>query len=92
MTEKLSGMEMMLNSLLKAAGFDPSVIRKNIEDAAGSFKGAIDALASRLDAIDNRMAQIDARLQRIEIAMDIAPENGESDKHAPRQIAAHKSE
>lgn len=86
MAEKLSGMEMMLNSILKAAGFDPSIIKKNIEDAASSFKGAIDALAMRLDTIDKRLETIDARLQRIEIQMDIAPENGETDS-APKRLA-----
>ena len=65
MTEKPSGMEMMLNSLLKAAGFDPKLIVQNVENFAQQFQGALAQLQARLDMID-------ARLERLEIALEVA--------------------
>jgi len=79
--QKLSGMEQMLNSLLKAAGFDPRQITENIDKTVKGFQGAMQALQDRLDKIDQRQTIIDARLERIEIHLAISPrteDNGET--------------
>lgn len=73
--EKLSGMEMMMNSLLRAAGFDPTELRENITQGITGFQTAIKALQSRLD-------QIDARLERIENHLEISA--GSADNERPR--------
>ena len=74
---KLSGMEMMLNSLLKAAGFDPNEIAKNIQITVKGFQDATVALQKRLDAIHAEQQLMNARLERIEMALDIQVENGD---------------
>lgn len=67
--QKLSGVEMMLNSLLKATGFDPSVLKSQIEQTINGFEMATKLLQQRLD-------QIDARLERLEIHLGISHPQG----------------
>ena len=62
MNAKPSGMEMMLSSLMKAAGFDPKQLEKAITETVDGFRNMVVQLGVRLDAIDARQAVMDARL------------------------------
>jgi hypothetical protein len=74
MAEKMSGMEMMLASALRAAGFDPVAIKANIEQFVGSLVSSIQGLHSKADNNAIVQAEILARLKRIEAKMDIPAE------------------
>ena len=83
---KLSGMEQLMHSLLKAAGFDPDILAKDV----GSI---VTALQSRLDEIDkNQLSivatqqEISARLERIELALEISVESTNSNQ--PRRLTS----
>jgi len=75
---KPSGMEMMLMSLMRSAGFDPNEIAKNIALTVKGFQDATTALALRLEAIDQKQNQIAAQLERIELALEIRTETGDT--------------
>lgn len=85
MAEQKSGMEMMLASLMKAAGFDPKQLEKAIVETVDGFRQMVVALGERLDKIDQKQAVIDARLERIEHALNLHPDKAE----AVRAIASH---
>lgn len=68
--QKLSGMEMMLNSLMKAAGFNPQEIQQQMAVVIGGFKNGLDALVGEVKAI--REEQEKAKLQRELIMRDLS--------------------
>ena len=84
MAEKMTGMEMMMNSLLKAAGFDPTELKAAIENTIGGFQAMAKAIFDRIDAIDKRQSIIDARLERLEnhlgVDAGVAHTNGDGRK------------
>lgn len=81
-----SGMEMMLNSLMRAAGFDPAQLEKAIVETVNGFREMVLALGKRLDEIDKRQAVIDARLERIEIALSLQPDKANDAKQIASRI------
>jgi len=52
MTQKLSGMEMMMNSLLRAAGFDPQELTKSVTVVVAEIQGGLRATVERMTAIE----------------------------------------
>jgi hypothetical protein len=48
---KLTGVEMMLNSLMRAAGFNPDEIQKQMALVIGGFQGGLNKVAETLVAI-----------------------------------------
>lgn len=85
--QKLSGIEMMMNSLLKAAGFDPRIIADNVVKTVKEFQDATAALQHRLDAVDLHLMENNARLERIELALEIRRESVDTDT-APRRLTS----
>ncbi len=83
--EKMSGMEMMLNSLLKAAGFDPTELRNGVEEFATG-------LQATMQNANKRLSIIDARLERIEIALAISREKEETDAPAKFPLGGPNSQ
>jgi prefoldin subunit 5 len=81
-----SGMEVMLNSLLKAAGFDPREIAENVAKTIQQFQQAMNALQMTLSRIEQSQAQINVRLERIETAMAITDEVAENQDTQPRRL------
>lgn len=51
MAEKLSGIEMMLNSLMRAAGFDP-------KEVVGQMTTVVKAMQDGLSSVDNRLNMV----------------------------------
>lgn len=77
-TQKLSGMELMLHNLMRAAGIDPQEIARNVETTVSQFQAA-------MRDMQNHLAQIDARLERIERALAITDEV-EENKETERRV------
>lgn len=87
MEKPKSGMEQMLNNMLRMAGFDPLEIGKHIEQTVGQIFAAMKALQDRLDKIDIRQDQTNARLERIERMLAIADEVEENQETERRLIS-----
>lgn len=87
-----SGMEMMLNSLLKAAGFDPTELKKNIEETVSGFQQMARTIGERLEAIDKRQAIIDARLERMEIHLGVSVEPAHTNGDGRKELPGPKSQ
>ena len=81
-----TGMEVMLNSLLKAAGFDPREIAENVGKTVTQFQAAMQALQMTLTRIEQTQAQINARLERVEQALAITDEVAENQDVQPRRL------
>lgn len=82
-----SGMEMLVESVLKAAGFNPKEIFENVEQTVASFKNAADKLQQSQNEIHGQLAVINARLERIERHLEIASDDGQGSAVVPRRIA-----
>ncbi|HEY6019844.1 MAG TPA: hypothetical protein VIY48_08040 [Candidatus Paceibacterota bacterium] len=78
--QKLSGMELMLHNLMRAAGIDPQEIARNVETTVKQFQAG-------MQHMENRLAQIDARLERIERALAISDEVEENKEPERRVIS-----
>jgi hypothetical protein len=76
MAEKLSGIEMMMQSLLKAAGFDPDAMRTAIDKTVNDFMDAINRLTRELSNTNARLVAIETDLQAIKDKLGIATFNG----------------
>lgn len=87
MAEKMSGIEMVLNSLMKSAGIDPVEIQKNIASFAEGLKTGLENTHKLLLEIREEQRVTSARLERIEIALDI---RSSTDDTAVPQIAARR--
>jgi len=63
MAEKLSGMEMMVKSLLKAAGFDPTEITKATVTVVQQMQDGLKLVTDRLGAImrEQEIAKMERR-------------------------------
>lgn len=70
---KLSGMEMMMNSLLRAAGFDPTEITKSVTVVVSEIQGGLRATVDRMSAIESEQKQIRALLEHICVQLKIPP-------------------
>ncbi len=90
MAEKMSGMEMMMNSLLKAAGFDPTELKLAIENTIGGFQNMAREIFNRIDAIDKRQAIIDARLERLELHLGVGAEVAHSNGDGRKALGGPK--
>lgn len=69
----MNGMEMMVSSLLKAAGFNPEEIKASIINTMARFE-------TMANDLQNSINQINARLERIEKRLDIAAESEDTSK------------
>lgn len=82
-----SGMEMMVNSVLKMAGFDPTELKASIENVIGGFQKLAQEIFNRVDNIDKQNAIINARLERLELHLGVSNEpahtNGDGRKSLP---------
>ena len=87
MAEKLSGMEMMMHSLLKAAGFNPQELIATVEKTVTGFQQATEALQARLNAIDETNRIMSAQLERIEKALEISGEGADNGASQTRRLA-----
>lgn len=63
--QKLSGMEMMMNSLLRAAGFDPQELTKSVTVVVAEIQGGLRATVDRMSAIEAEQKRISAMLEHI---------------------------
>lgn len=91
---KLSGMEMMLNSLMKAAGFNPVEIQKQMGIVINGFQNGLNELGNSLKAIhaeQQRARMIQEKISRdneiIKAALGIHDAQAliSSDAHPTRQ-------
>jgi hypothetical protein len=73
---KPTGLEMMLTSLLRAAGFDPTILTAQVDAQVKAFFTAIQHLQERLDAIDARQARMEQKMDAICNALHV-PEQTE---------------
>lgn len=62
MTNKLSGMEMMISSVLKMAGFDPKELTQATVTVVQQMQGGLSSVVLKLESLE-REAQI-AKLER----------------------------
>ena len=66
-TEKLSGIEMMLNSLMRAAGFNPKEVVGQMSTVVKSMQDGLQSVVETLERIESeqkRQAVVMAAIQR----------------------------
>jgi len=71
--QKLSGMEMMMNSLLRAAGFDPQELTKSVTVVVAEIQGGLRATVDRMTAIEAEQKYNRALLEHIIRELKIPP-------------------
>lgn len=81
MTEPLSGMERMMQSLMRAAGFDPKIVMDQMGAVITQITSGLQKVASTLDGLlaeskktNERLALIERDLQILKAASGITDE------------------
>lgn len=75
----MSAMEIMVQSLIRASGFDPAKIKGEVEAYIQSFQASADLL-------NKQMHLISLRLENIEKALHIDKPNNPDTDNAPREL------
>ncbi len=70
---KLSGMEMMMNSLLRAAGFDPKELTSSVTVVVSEIQGGLKATVERMTAIEAETRRNRLLLEHIIRELKIPP-------------------
>ena len=87
MAENKSGMEMMINSLLRAAGFDAEELKKNISDTIGGFQLMAKSIFDKLESIDAEQKIISIRLERLEKHLGVGEDRAHTNGDGRKSIA-----
>ena len=81
MSEPLSGMERMMQSLMRAAGFDPKEVMGQMGTVIAQITGGLKHVATTLDNLLEEQKRTNARLELIERDLQILKEaNGIMDQ------------
>lgn len=75
----MSGMDMMVNALLKATGINPAEIMQRAEQVLVYAKNKVDELDTRLRVMEKQLAEIHAATVRQVHAPEAQQQPGESE-------------